>query len=225
MRTAILFGATGLVGGRCLERLLTSPTYTRVVVVGRRSLGRSHPRLEEVVVPLDALGTVAERLKADDVFIALGTTIKKAGSQEAFRKVDYDYVLEAARVTTGQGAQRLALVSSLGADPRSLIFYNRVKGEIEEALKALPFSKGEGGALHILRPSVLLGERSEHRAGEKLAAAVLRGVGKAMVGPLEKYRGIEADAVAAAMVRLCGEGRVGVHVYESDAVAALGALG
>jgi uncharacterized protein YbjT (DUF2867 family) len=219
-RVAVLFGATGLVGGECLKRLLASPRYGRVVVVSRRPSGQQAAKLDEVVTSLDALATVGERLRADDVFITLGTTIKKAGSQAAFRQVDYDLVVGAARACVERGAERMALVSSLGADPRSWVFYNRVKGEAEEAVRQLGYR-----ALHLLRPSVLLGDRGEHRAGEAAAAALLRGVAPAMLGPLKRYRGVEASVVAAAMVRVVAEDRVGVHVYESEVVSELGAGG
>lgn len=217
MRTAVLFGASGLVGGHLLTRLLASPRYGQVVSVGRRALGRTDAKLTELVADLGDLAPLGDRLRGEDVYVALGTTIKKAGSQAAFRKVDFDYVVEAARATAALGAERLALVSSLGADAGSMIFYNRVKGETEDAVRPLRF-----GAIHIFQPSLLLGERSEHRSGERLASALMRGVGKVLVGPLEKYRGIPGDTVAAAMIRVCGEDRVGVHVYPSDEIARLG---
>jgi uncharacterized protein YbjT (DUF2867 family) len=186
--------------------------------VGRRSLGRAHAKLDEIVVELDALGSVAERIQADEAYVALGTTMKKAGSKEAFRRVDHDLVLAAARACEARGVPRLALVSALGADPRSLIFYNRVKGEADESLKALRFT-----ALHIARPSVLGGDRSEHRTGEAVGVAILRGVGPALVGPLAKYRLIDGAVVARALIRAMREDQPGVHVYDSDRLAALGA--
>jgi len=219
MRTAILFGATGLVGAAILEQLLANPRYEKVVVVSRRPTGRAQERLVEVVVELDRLESVAAQLSGDDVFIALGTTIKKAGSKDAFKKVDFDYVVSAAKVTAQKGAQRLAVVTAIGASSRSMVFYNKVKGQTEEAVRTLPFA-----AIHIFRPSLLLGARPESRTGEKFASVALGVVGGLMIGPLEKYRGISGSDVAEAMIRVCGEERPGVHIYESDEIQRLAHL-
>lgn len=127
-RTALLLGATGLVGGHCLNFLLNDESYGRVSVLGRRPLEREHPKLEQHLVDFDRLENSAELIQAQDVFCCLGTTIKKAGSQEAFRRVDFEYPLQSARVAARQGAERFLIVTAIGADPGSRIFYNRVKG-------------------------------------------------------------------------------------------------
>lgn len=160
-KTAILLGATGLVGGQLLQQLLEHPAYGRVVVLSRRPLKEVSPRLQVHLVDFDRPADFAHLLKGEDLFCALGTTIKKAGSKEAFYQVDYTYTFEVAQAARKNGTAQLMLVSSVGADPDSLFFYTRVKGELEEALKALDF-----WALHLFRPSVLMGDRKEFRLGK-----------------------------------------------------------
>ncbi|CAN5862085.1 oxidoreductase [soil metagenome] len=213
-RTALLLGATGLVGGHCLNFLLNDESYGRVSVLGRRPLEREHPKLEQHLVDFDRLEDSAELIRAQDVFCCLGTTIRKAGSQEAFRRVDFEYPLQSARIAARQETERFLIVTAIGADPGSRIFYNRVKGEVEEAVRALPFE-----SLVILRPSLLMGEREEMRPGERLAEPAMRALSPLMLGPARKYRPIEARKVAAAMVRLAKEGRQGVRIVESDEIA------
>jgi uncharacterized protein YbjT (DUF2867 family) len=217
-RTALVLGATGLVGGHCVELLLRDGAWSRVTVLARRALGRTHPRLDERVVDFDRLGEQASAFAADDVFCCLGTTIKQAGSQAAFRRVDHDYVVRSAELAHERGARCFLLVTALGANAGSRVFYNRVKGEAERDVLALGF---EGVAL--LRPSLLLGRRSGHRAGESLAQKVAPLLSPLLAGPLRKYRAIPAAAVARAMVRLAKDGVTGVRVVENDEIAKLGA--
>ncbi len=217
-RVALLAGASGLVGGHCLARLLAEPAYTHVITLGRRPLDRADPKLEQRVVELDRLGTVGfEFPRATDVFCCLGTTMKRAGSEAAFRQVDFTFVVSLAGLALGSGAQQFLLVSSLGASPTSRIFYSRVKGETEAAVSALPFEGRQ-----ILRPSILVGERREHRGGESFGLAMMRGTAFAMIGPLRKYRPIAAATVAEAMVRVAVRAPRGVNIYESDEIERLG---
>ncbi|HEX2092001.1 MAG TPA: oxidoreductase [Longimicrobiaceae bacterium] len=216
-RSALLLGATGLVGGHCLELLLEDVAYREVTVVGRRTLSREHPKLRQVVVDFNRLAESADRFGAQDVFCCLGTTLRTAGSQEAFRRVDLEYPRAAAEIAVRRGAERFLLVSAMGADPGSRIFYNRVKGEVEAAVRALPFHE-----VVILRPSLLLGERAERRPGEMLAQRVFGPFSDLLVGPLRKYRPVHGRTVARAMVRLAKEGGEGVRVVESDRIQALG---
>jgi uncharacterized protein YbjT (DUF2867 family) len=148
------------------------------------------------------------------VFCALGTTIRKAGSEAAFRAVDYDYPLVVAREALARGARRYVLVSAVGANPKSQIFYNRVKGELEQALASLPFP----GGLRVLRPSVLLGERTESRPGEQIAATLMRATGGLFVGALQKYRAIKAIDVARAMITAAESDSDGVLLYEGKSL-------
>lgn len=217
-RIALLAGGSGLVGNHCLTRLLREPAYTRVITVTRRLLPVDDPKLEQRVVDFDRLGAVGvEFPAATDVFCCLGTTIKAAGSEAAFRQVDFTYVVALASQALSRGAQQFLLVSSLGASPASRIFYSRVKGETEAAVVALPFASRQ-----IFRPSILTGERSEHRTGERIGIAVMRGTAFALVGPLRKYRPIAAATVAEAMVRVALRAPRGVNIYESDEIERLG---
>jgi uncharacterized protein YbjT (DUF2867 family) len=216
-RTALLLGATGLVGGELLTLLLADPEYRQVTVLVRRNLSRTHPKLVQRVVDFKDLSKAADAYQVDDVFCCLGTTIKKAGSQEAFRVVDYTYPLESAKLAARQGAGQYLLITALGADAKSSVFYNRVKGEVEEAIGKLPL-KG----LHIFRPSLLLGNRQESRTGEKIAVAVMKPLGFLLAGPLKKYRGIQARTVAQAMLRTAKRDVAGRHTYNSDVIQKMG---
>lgn len=217
-RTALVLGATGLVGRHVLELLLGDDAWRRVTVLARRDPGRSHPRLETRVADLEKMEEQADAFAVTDVFCCLGTTIRAAGSQQAFRRVDHDYVAESARLASGRGARHFLLVSALGADPESRIFYNRVKGEAERDVAALPF---EGVAL--LRPSLLLGDRADRRAAEAAAQKLAPMLAPLLMGPLRKYRAIDAGVMARAMVRVAAAGIRGVRRIESDEIARLGA--
>jgi uncharacterized protein YbjT (DUF2867 family) len=216
-RTALVAGASGLVGGHVLRCLLEDPEYERVTVLARRDLPIAHKKLEQRVLAFDRLAQMADFPRVHDVFCCLGTTIKRAGSQEAFRKVDHALVVELARVAVRHRASQFLLVTALGADPRSRVFYNRVKGEVEEAVRRFAFD-----AIHIFRPSLLLGKRTESRPAERMAVMVSPLIAWAFVGPLARYRPIKAERVARAMVRTAREATRGVHVHESDAIRRLG---
>lgn len=212
-RTALILGASGLVGGHLLAILLDSPEYRRITAIGRRPLA-GHPKLDQIVTGLDDLGSHAAAFAVDAVFCCLGTTIKKAGSRAAFRRVDRDYPLAAARLARAAGAAFL-VVTALGADPRSIFFYNRVKGELERQLIALDLP-----SLHIFRPSLLLGERRETRPGEELAARLSTVLSPFFRGPFAKYRPVDARAVARAMYAAAVRPSAGpVRIHESAEIA------
>jgi len=221
MRTALIAGASGLVGGFLVQELLAGTEYGAVVAAGRRPLALAHPKLRQVTVDFAALDRAGAALQCDDVFSCLGTTIKRAGSREGFRAVDHAAVLALAWAAQRAGAQRFFLVSALGADAGSRIFYNRVKGETEDALAVLGFS-----TLAIFRPSLLLGPRTERRPGERIGAALLWLLDPLLVGGLRPYRAIEAQVVARAMAR-CALGRPGQGrlVFSSDEIQDLGGFG
>lgn len=203
MTTATLLGATGLVGRELLGQMLADPSISRVTAVARRSTGVGHPKLQEHIVALDEIEQHPSAFVSDVVFCALGTTIKTAGSQEEFRKVDHDYPLRAAKLALTAGARHYLLVSALGADARSRIFYNRVKGEVERDIKALGLA-----ALTIAQPSLLLGPREKQRRGERIAAAL------AWLTP-DKYKPIHARDVAAALIAAAKGSTTGVTTLES----------
>jgi uncharacterized protein YbjT (DUF2867 family) len=216
-RSAVLLGATGLVGGHCLELLLGDPAYARVTTLGRRASGRTHPRLDEQVGDVDRLIGELASFQGADVFCCLGTTIRAAGSQEAFRRVDHDLPVHAAKVASERGALHFLLVSAAGADSSSRVFYNRVKGETEAEVAAFPFA-----GVALLRPSLLMGARQERRPAEAAAQKVAPLLAPLLVGPLRKYRAIHASVVAAAMVKLARDGVRGTRVLESDQIERLG---
>ena len=215
-RTALVAGASGLVGSQVLQLLLDDPAYARVTVLARRELPRAHKKLEQRIVSFDRLAQIADFPRVHDVFCCLGTTMKQAGSPDAFRKVDGTYVAELARVAVRHRASQFLVVTAVGADPRSRIFYSRVKGEAEEAVRRLQF---EG--IQIFRPSMLVGARAESRPAERVAGLLSPLVAWAFVGPLARYRPIKAEAVARGMVRVAREAPRGTHVYESDHIRRL----
>ncbi|HMF89174.1 MAG TPA: oxidoreductase [Candidatus Angelobacter sp.] len=212
-KSALLLGASGLVGGFCLQALLAGPSYSRIVLLNRRELPLSpHPRLEQKVVNFEKL-TPSDFSNADDVFCALGTTVRKAGSQEAFRRADLDYPLAAATCARQAGARQFVLCSSVGADAKANNFYLRVKGELEQGIGQLGFR-----ALHIMRPSLLLGKRNESRLGEGLAQVAMPLFAFVMIGGLRRYRAIAAQTVGRAMVAAAQQGTTGTLFYDYDAI-------
>ncbi len=214
-RTALVAGASGLVGGHLLRLLLADGAYTRVVTLARRELAVRHAKLGQRVVDFGTLDTFSNFPRTDDVFCCLGTTIKAAGSREAFRRVDHDYVLGLARAGLRAGARQFMLVSALGADPASRIFYSRVKGETEAAMRQLPY---EG--IQVFRPSFLMGDRAEVRLAERLGIPLARALAPLLVGPLRRYRPIHAADVARAMVQIAKEAPRGPDVFEYDGIIA-----
>ena len=217
-RSALLLGASGLVGARLLTRLLAHPAYERVTIWVRRPVQLQIHKFAQVVVDFERLREYADKCDAQDVYVALGTTIKAAGSHEAFRRVDHDYPLEIARIALQRGAQRFLMVSALGADAQSKVFYNRVKGETEADIRALGLAK-----VWFFRPSLLVGDRREPRPGERAALAAGKVISPFLIGGLRKYRPIAADAVAAAMVHAAVHD-ISPGVVESDQIARLAAL-
>lgn len=211
MKTALLIGATGLVGGFVLEQLLQDNDFSQVIVLARKSSGKSHAKLKEIIVDFDKLDDYKNDIKADAVFCCLGTTIKTAGSQEAFKKVDYEYPLRVAEIAKQNGTTTYLLVSALGSSKSSIIFYNRVKGEVEADIAKLNFD-----AFHILQPSLIIGERKETRTGEGIAQTLSPLYNALMIGPLNKYKSIDAEQIAKAMVHYAKLNDKGVFKHESD---------
>ena len=217
-RTFALLGASGLVGGRLLE-LLADSAYSRGTLLGRRALGLAGKNVREVVVDFDRPASLREHLAVDDVFCCLGTTIKKAGSQEAFRRVDCDIPVSVGREARAAGARQFLIVTAVGADAKSSVFYNRVKGDVEAALAALEFP----GGLKVFHPSLIVGERSERRTAERLAMALMTATRPLFAGGLKRYRAIDAADVARAMRRAALEepAAPGVQIYEGERLFAL----
>jgi len=216
-RTALLLGATGLVGRHTLALLTSDARWDRVVTLTRRPLDPASSSHEPHVVDFSVLAESGDLFACDDLFCALGTTMKQAGSQEAFCRVDFDYVVQSAELAKAHGARQLGLVSAYGASSTSRVFYNRVKGEAENAVRAVGFE-----ALHILQPSLLTGDRRERRAGEQIGETLLNAVSPLLMGPLRALRPTPADAVAQTLVRVASDERTGVHVYDPNQIRQLG---
>lgn len=216
-KTALVLGASGLVGSHCLQLLLDNAAYDKIIVWLRKPLPVQHAKLQQEIINFDQLSPYADKLKyVQEIFCCLGTTIKKAGSPETFYKVDFTYPHEIAKLAAQNGVQQFLIVTALGANSRSSIFYNRVKGEIETALGKLSLP-----GLQIFRPSLLLGERQEFRLGERIGAIVFTALSFAFFGRLRRYRAIEASVVAEAMIRIAQKNLTGVNIFESEKIQAL----
>lgn len=216
IRSALLVGASGLTGGHCLRFLLESDLYDKVTTLVRKPLPREHDKLEQHVIDFDTLENYSHLITANDTFCCLGTTMSQAGSKDAFYKVDCTYPHEIAKLAVKNGSERFLIITAIGANSRSLFFYNRVKGDVENAVSKLPF-KG----IYIFRPSILLGHREKFRRGEKLGMSLGKKVSPFLVGPFKKYRAIEAEVVAFSLVHIAREGPDGVNILESDHIQSI----
>jgi uncharacterized protein YbjT (DUF2867 family) len=210
-KTAVVFGATGLVGRELIAQLLDSPDYRTVIAVLRKKIPLFHPKLEQVLLAdFDRLPEVEDHLHASDYFCCIGTTIRVAGSKEAFRRVDFQIPKQIAELACKLSVKSLMVISSNGAKATSSNFYLRTKGEMEQAVRsAYP------GNLKFVRPSLLIGKRDQPRFGETMGIGFMKLFGWMLFGKLSVYRGVKSRTVAAAMIRLSGvnDGRL---VYESD---------
>lgn len=206
MKTALIAGATGLIGSKLLQLLLNDNSYGRVIALVRRPVAE-HSKLEQIIFDGKDLSNIPVR-KCEDVFCCLGTTIAKAKSKENFRAVDYDYPVALAHSALALGAKQYLLVSAMGANKTSSIFYNQVKGQVEEGISHAGFD-----TVHIFRPSLLLGDRPEKRSGEDAAKSVYKVLGFLIPA---RYKGVEAGKVARAMLSFAKEGKNGIFIHESD---------
>ena len=197
-----------MVGGRCLTGCSKTVIISRLLYLSSPSAGAGASRLIELQADFDALTEVTCPVKIDDAFCALGTTMRKAGSKEAFARVDLDYVVAFAQFAKAHGAHGFVLVSALGADPGSLGFYSRTKGQAEEAVKAIGFS-----AVHIIRPSLIVGKREESRPAETLGLILGRAIGPLLAGPLRRARPVHADKVAADMIGAAKSSASGLQMH------------
>jgi len=211
-KTAIVVGASGLTGGFLLQQLAQDKTFERIIVLSRKAMKPALPKVREVVVDFENLGRYDFWPDVDVLFCCVGTTIKKAGSQENFKKVDHDIPVALAEQCALYNVG-FHFMSSIGADAESGNFYLKTKGETEEELKQadLPY-------LYIYRPSVLVGPRQESRLGESIGKIFIALAYPFLLGPLKKYRGIHVGKIAAAMIKNAKNWELGVHVFESDEI-------
>lgn len=209
-KTALVIGATGLVGEQLVLLLLDHPEFEKVVVFGRRKSGLNHPKLEETLIDFDQPESWKHLVKGDVVFSSLGTTIKTAKTKENQYQVDYNYQYEFAKAALQNGVPVYILVSSMGADSKSSVFYSRIKGELDEAVAKFPFQK-----MVIVRPSILDGNRKERRPMEKISLAIMRGLTKII---LRKYRPTPVDVLASQMIRLSLDEEHGFRIIEANEI-------
>jgi len=210
-KSALVFGSTGLVGGELVRELLEQPGFERITAIARRNLPVSHPKLEVLILDdYSHLEKYKDKFKTDTYFCCIGTTIKIAGTKERFRQVDLDIPVKTAELAEKLSVPNLVVISSIGASVRSSNFYLRTKGEMEKSVRN-KFS----GNLKIVRPSLLMGNRTEFRFAEKASAFFMKAVGWLFVGPMRKYRGIYARDVARAMIKAV-DLPAGKTILESD---------
>ena len=211
MKTALIIGSTGLTGSQLLKLLLESKQYSTVVTFVKRDSGLQHPKLKQHIIDFDKPEDYQNFVLGDDFFCTIGTTIKNAGSQDAFRKVDFEYPKAFATIALQNSVKQFLIISSLGADSNSGNFYLKTKGEIQNFLKNCNFE-----SVSVLQPSLLLGDRTEFRLGEKIGAFFMNLFSFILIGNLKKYKPIESEAVAKAMFSLAQKNHKGFHIIESD---------
>lgn len=217
MKKILLFGGTGLIGGELLQLLLQDPEL-HVVAFSRQPIEVKHSAaaFTNLLVNFDTIEEVATSITGDVLFCCLGTTIRKAKSQAAFKNIDHTLVLRIGRIAAANHVKKFLVISSIGANAASSNFYLKTKGEMEHDLQALPFDQ-----LTILRPSVLTGKRKEFRFLERTGIAIASFISPLMIGSLQKYRPIAAHTVAKAMIRL-SEQDEGYNIYESSTIQEAG---
>ncbi len=212
-KTALVLGVSGLVGSELVKILIQQNNYEKIHLLVRRPFESHDSTCEVHVIDFDRLHNYPELFQVTDVFCCLGTTIKKAKSKEAFRIVDYEFPVEAAKLGSVSGIEKFLIITAMGANSKSMIFYNQVKGQVEDTLGKLNIP-----SVHIFRPSLLLGERIEFRIGEKIAEKASTFLNVLMVGPLRPYKAIEARNVAAAMAAVADSSKRGEYIYPSHEI-------
>jgi uncharacterized protein YbjT (DUF2867 family) len=217
VKTALIIGSTGLIGSALLNLLLESTNYAKVITFVKRDTGIKHPKLTQHIIDFDRPETYKELVVGDDFFCTIGTTIKKAGSKDAFRKVDLEYPRQFATFALQNKIKQFLFVSSLGANVNSENFYLKTKGEIEAFLENSAFE-----SVAVVQPSLLLGNRTEFRLGENAAAFFMKIFSFLFVGNLKKYKAIEGKTVAKSLFAIAQMNNKGFKIYESDAIQEIG---
>lgn len=215
MKTAIVIGATGLVGSSLTGQLLEHPEFSKVNVFVRRATHLSHQKLTEHIVDFDKTDDWKHLLQGDVLFSAMGTTLNKAGSKTAQYRIDYTYQYNVAAAAASNGVPAYVLISSAGASESSLIFYSKMKGELDREVKKLPFAR-----IRIIKPGILAGNRAESRPMEALSIKMMNALGK--IPLIRKFRPIPASVVARAMIHASLDAEAGVKVFELEEVFKLG---
>jgi nucleoside-diphosphate-sugar epimerase len=211
MKTAIVIGATGLVGSTLVKQLCDNQNYAKVILLLRKPLNISHPKLIQEVINFDKLDV--SKIIGDDLFCAIGTTLNKAGSKEAQYKIDFTYPYEIGKMAKANAVKQFILVSSVGANVESSNFYLKTKGDLEKKIELLGFHN-----FVVIRPSLLLGDRQEYRLGEKIGTILSNILSPLLFGSLRKYHGVKASDVAKAMQRFANQDLIGVKYVEYDEI-------
>lgn len=214
-KIATVFGSTGLVGNELVKLLLEDDRYEKVKIFSRRPSGLKHPKIEEHIIDLHQLGKYALEIGAVHVFCCLGTTAKKTPAKVEYEQIDFQWPVKIAEICRQNGSESYAVISSIGANERSYSFYLRTKGRMEKGV----LLSGPGKTI-IVRPSFLIGERSENRPAEKFAGAFLKIYSAFMVGSLKKYKPVRAEQVAYAMIYLSNN-VCAKNIFENDEMMAL----
>ncbi len=209
MKKAILFGATGFIGSNLLEELLNNSDYEQVTVVVRKKIDKIHPKLKVIIGDFQSLTNLKNEIIADDVFITLGTTKKNTPDQKEYYQIDHDYPVLATKLAKENGAKSVFIVTAIGANPNSKIFYSRMKGEVERDILALDMD-----FTHIFEPSMILGNRTENRPSEKIFQGITKFINPLLGGSLSKYKGIEGKEIAIAMNKASKKQTEKAKVYQ-----------
>ncbi len=213
-KIALIVGSSGLVGSELLKLLLDDSNFSMIYSVVRKATTNSNSKLKEVIVDFNNLANeLANITDVDVAFCCLGTTIKVAGSKEAFKKVDYLFPLTLAKWAEKNQVKHFLMITAMGADSSSSIFYNQVKGDVEKDISKLSIP-----AISFFRPSLLLGNRKEKRAGEKFAIILFKAISFLFIGPLKNYRGIHVSKVAAAMLQTAKNEKAGKEIILSGSM-------
>ena len=210
MKTAIVAGASGLIGSELIQKLVNSDQYQIIYSLVRRKSGFVHAKISELIIDFDKMDQLKFEEPVDDVFCTLGTTMKQAGSREKFKKVDYEYVVALANLAKQAGASKFLVISSMGANPKSSVFYSQVKGMTEEALKNIGYNQ-----LVILRPSLLIGERSETRVAERWSRFFMKALNHLIP---DNYKAIPAERVAECMLKMALKSTDRISIVKSGEI-------
>ncbi|NRA12658.1 MAG: NAD(P)H-binding protein [Crocinitomicaceae bacterium] len=211
-KTVIILGATGLIGSLVLEFLLSDERYSSVKLFSRKSVGKKHPKLKEFIVDVLDLHSAKDDFTADEVYCCIGTTKKKTPDQDLYTKIDFGIPAEAAKLCKENGIKVMAVVSAIGADPKSKIFYNRTKGAMEQAVLDSEIER-----TYILRSSIISGNRQEKRFGEKIGIVAFKILSPLFIGRLKKYRVVRAESIANRMVKLANSDEAS-RIVESNEI-------
>jgi len=213
VKVALVVGSSGLIGKNVIYELLNNKEYVKVIALSRKDLLIHHDKLEQHIIDFDNIEKYSNVINADDVFCCMGTTVKQTPNLEDYRKIDVTYPAKVAMLAKENGANQVLLVSAMGADKSSNIFYNRIKAEAEYEISKLGYK-----SVSIFRPSLLMGYRRQFRLAEKIAQVIMKFMGPFFIGPLKKYKAIKGISVAKVMVKVALQANEGRQILENDKI-------